>query len=657
LESTLNIDEKTVVEEIKNIILEKNDWTEIQEIADIMGVPRYKQLQEGSHNSTIAQLINSHLKKLGFRTIRIDFDEGDYNIWVCPPGAGNGQPGNILKLNTNNKKYKTVMLFTDNLISEQISKPKEINPDTIISCVKRFNKQFGTGGITKILHGSSALKDNEYNKLAKESEFYGIYSDFTQKNIETEIKNLIAKNKIKQIKGFMPTLEIPENETETAKTEIPEPKELPGEKVKNEDTKDLDQITELLKNGENLFITGYAGTGKSYILNKLKNKFDIEVTSTTGMAAVNIQGQTIHSWAGVGICSKPIEQVVKNILKRTKIRKQIVNCNILAIDEISMLDARTLDYIDNVLKMVREEDSPFGGIQVLFFGDFFQLPPVRKAESGFCFNSECWNKLNLQTVFLQKIYRQKDENFIRALNNIRLNSMTETDVELLSSRMVEHNTYNSDMLHIFSTNGEADSYNARKFDAVSNPVHIFTAEDKLHRNNRVIKINPENLPENLNHYDKLTWETLNNSCKAPQVLELKEGCKVMLLKNHNFAKGLINGSCGVVLKIESNSVKIKFDNDVQETITNHTFELYREGELAATREQLPLRLAYGITIHKSQGMTLDKVVVDCNRIFECGQAYVALSRVKSLEGLYLRSFNPRKVVVDEEVINFYERQR
>src|SRR5574344_1999180 len=207
----------------------------------------------------------------------------------------------------------------------------------------------------------------------------------------------------------------------------------------NKDESDIDladcdceyfsEITDLIKNGENIFITGYAGTGKSFILNKLKKCFRIDVTSTTGLAAVNINGQTIHSWAGVGICNRPIVDVVEKILNRAKLKKQILDCEILAIDEISMLDGVTFDYIDEVLRQVRDCDKPMGGIQMLLFGDFFQLPPVSK-ERGFCFRSSTWEELDLKTIFLEKIYRQNDERFISALNRLRLNEMSEDDAKL-----------------------------------------------------------------------------------------------------------------------------------------------------------------------------------------------------------------------------------
>lgn len=420
------------------------------------------------------------------------------------------------------------------------------------------------------------------------------------------------------------------------------------------DNENLNKIIDFIKNGENLFITGYAGTGKSYILNKLKKKFKIDVTSTTGLAAVNVQGQTIHSWAGVGICNRPVDDVVEKILTRAKLKKQIQTCEILAIDEISMLDANTFDYVGKVLKAVRGNDLPFGGIQVLLFGDFFQLPPVQK-ESGFCFDSECWQELELKTVFLEKIYRQNDEKFIKSLNNLRLNQLTEDDVRLFYDREVNYDTSGSDILHIFSTNREADNYNNFKFNSVNQPMKRYVSLDKIHRKKSAIEFDKNNLNEKLTKFDIMTWEMFDKCCKAPSALELKEGCKVMLLKNLNFAKGLINGSTGTVLGLDDETIKVLFDNGVEENIPKHVFEAYRDGDVVVSREQYPLRLAYGITIHKSQGMTLEKLVVDCNRIFECGQVYVALSRIKSLDGLYLKSFNPRKVVANEKVLEFYNR--
>lgn len=321
------------------------------------------------------------------------------------------------------------------------------------------------------------------------------------------------------------------------------------EEEESEDNEYLNRITQLINKGENMFITGYAGTGKSYILNKLKKKYQIDVTSTTGLAAVNVQGQTIHSWSGVGICNKPIKDVVEKILQRTKLKKQITECKILAIDEISMLDAKTFDYIDEVLRNLRDASKPFGGIQILLFGDFFQLPPVEKG-SGFCFNSKTWQALDLKTIFLEKNYRQNDKTFIESLNNLRLNQLTEDDTRLFYDREVNYNTYESDILHIFSTNQEADNYNTFKFNSVQKPLFIFNSNDKIHRKRSIINVDKNNLDEKLTKFDLLTLETFDKSCKAPCSLELKEGCRVMLLKNLNFNKSLINGATGTIIELK-----------------------------------------------------------------------------------------------------------
>lgn len=551
-----------LLDKIKKVIIDKNDWIERKEICSILNLPLNAQLVENIHNSKIGQLLYNYIRKEDFEYQKIQLDPEDkfqYEIWIC------------------SKKHETDLIE-----------------------------------ILQKLHG--------------------------EKYIIVESKQKGSKKAARP-----PELEV---------------------KEESEDSEYLNQITELINKGENLFITGYAGTGKSYILNKLKKKFQIDVTSTTGLAAVNVQGQTIHSWAGVGICNKPVKDVIEKILQRSKLKKQITECKILAIDEISMLDARTFDYIDEVLRNLREGNKPFGGIQTLLFGDFYQLPPVEK-NSGFCFNSKTWQALNLKTILLEKSYRQSDEKFVNSLNNLRLNQLTEDDIRLFYDREVNYNTYESDILHIFSTNQEADNYNTFKFNSVKKPLFVFNSIDKIHRKRSTINVDKNNLDERLTKFDLLTLETFDKSCKAPCALELKEGCRVMLLKNLNFNKGLINGATGTIIDLKKNIdgideeneevILVKFDNGIEEIISKHIFEAYRDGEVVISREQYPLRLAYGITIHKSQGMTLDKLIVDCNKIFECGQAYVALSRIKSLDGLYLKSFNPKKVWANEEVLNFYQK--
>ncbi len=643
-----------LLEKIKQVIIDKNGWIERKEICKILNLPLNTQLVENMHNSKIGQLLYNYLRNEDFIYKKVQLDPEDkfqYEIWICAEtNSRSGIPARQLEsenidmeddlaFSEYQKRMETKgdLYDVDAMEMETSKSSYRLEVERMLGLDVNEARQQKAGsrlGLTKRSNERSELCEPVLRKEPPQQR---------EADLNEILKKLHGENYI-----------IVESKQKASKRAA-KPPEI--EEDDDGDNESLNKITALINQGENLFITGYAGTGKSYILNKLKKKFQIDVTSTTGLAAVNVQGQTIHSWAGVGICNKPVKDVIEKILQRTKLKKQISECKILAIDEISMLDAKTFDYIDEVLRNLRDGNKPFGGIQILLFGDFFQLPPVEK-ESGFCFNSKTWQALNLKTIFLEKIYRQNDEKFIKSLNNLRLNRLTDDDIRLFYDREVNYNTYESDILHIFSTNKEADNYNTFKFNSVKKTLHVFNSIDKIHRKRAIIMVEKENLDERLTNFDLKTLETFDKSCKAPSALELKEGCRVMLLKNLNFNKGLINGSTGTVLELKKDEneeyILVRFDNGVEEVIAKHTFEAYRDGEVVVSREQYPLRLAYGITIHKSQGMTLEKLIVDCNRIFECGQVYVALSRIKSLDGLYLKSFNPKKVWANEEVLNFYQ---
>lgn len=522
----------------------------------------------------------------------------------------------------------------------------------ILSCIKEFSGKYGKTGIAKILKGSKNIKDNIYNKNAISSSFYGMFEQLTLSFIEKEIDKLIDEEylEIKKVNYGHPLLLTGIKAESYIDKNIEEDSELKenDECYKNEH---FMQILNYIKEKANIFITGHAGTGKSYILNKLKEKYpDIVITSTTGIAAVNVKGQTLHSWAGIGICNHSIDYVVKKILSKDSLKNQIQKCKILAIDEISMLNITTFEYVDKVLRIIRACDEPFGGIQVLFIGDFFQLPPVEEdsqKEQKYCFESPVWKELNLKNIVLDKNYRQCEQNLITALSNMRTNNLTENDIKLLKTREIVDDCNLENMLHIYSTNEEADNYNNRMFAKIKEKEVVLTSFDGIYRGTKLV-----DTPETEREHKLL--ERIDVTCRAEKNVILKIGARVMLLTNLDFENGLINGSCGVVKDICEDYVLVLFDNGKKIKIKQHDFEFYNNNQIIAIRRQYPLRLAYGITIHKSQGMSLDNLVIDCSRIFEKGQAYVAISRIKKLDGLYLNNFNPANVMVDDKVVEFYK---
>ena len=487
----------------------------------------------------------------------------------------------------------------------------------IISCVKDIGK-------VEKLKLANILCGNEDCMGTK---FCGIYKKMPLSDILYYIDELVRKSFLNS-QGLFEILSV-----NLLKCEKPD-ETLP---IRTDDItdKNLLKIIRLIKKGKNIFITGHAGTGKSYILDKLKTIVPkLTVTSTTGIAAVNVNGQTIHSWAGVGICNKPVSSVVENILDNYTLYTQIKNCEILALDEVSMLNIQTFEYINEVLKQVRDNDEPFGGIQLIFIGDFFQLPPVEKRieqEKKYCFESDLWKELDFHSVILNQNYRQNEKDLIKALSHIRTNNLTQKDIELLKTREVKDSEYLSDMLHIFSTNEEVRRYNQQRFNLLDSVRYDFESIDTLYQNTNILSY-----------------------CKVEEKISLKVGSRVMLLVNLNFETGLINGSCGTVIEINNDDILIRFDNGINEHIQRYEFEFYKNDKLIATRKQFPLSLAYAITTHKSQGMTLDRLFVDFSRFFENGQTYVALSRVKTLEGLHISNFNPQKIKVDEKIVEFYK---
>jgi len=406
----------------------------------------------------------------------------------------------------------------------------------------------------------------------------------------------------------------------------------------------VDKIAE----GRNVFITGPAGTGKSFLLNNIKDEYKsagLHITASTGISAVNIGGQTLHSWAGLGLGVLPLNEIARFILstKGIAVRKRLIGAKMLAIDEISMISGDIFDLLNNLLKIIRQSDKPFGGVQMILFGDFLQLPPVNKTGSDnlFCFESNAWQEAQIETIVLKDVYRQTNRRFVELLNNLRFGTVTEDDMKILTARFQSDSSDSASDATILGThNAQVEQINAKKLKELQTPGKTYTATFEGKAN----KI-----------------EFLKKNCIAPEQLSIKIGAQVMMLKNTFVSQGIINGSVGIVREFSSKKSYpvVEFSNGSLITIAPEEWciEKFNENtgqvEVEAKMAQIPLILAWAITVHKSQGMTLDKIKCDLSGAFAEGQIYVALSRVKDLEGLFINSFNVASIRANNRIVEFY----
>lgn len=405
--------------------------------------------------------------------------------------------------------------------------------------------------------------------------------------------------------------------------------------------------------GDNIFLTGKAGVGKSHCLNFLFKVLEKEgiffgKTATTGIAALNIGGSTLHQFCGIGLGDGDISEIFKRVFRNKKAIERLRFCQILFIDEISMCSGDLLDIVDKVFKGVRRNKAPFGGVQLVLVGDLLQLPPVFKNDNNpiFCFEAESWQKANIKVIELNEIVRQKnDSDFAKLLNNIREGDVK--SIELLTSRVnAKLNSGKIKPLKLFCRNISVDKYNEACLSNIKGQLFSWKALDTGEQH----------------HIDYF-----NRNCLAPQVLNLKLGAQVMLLRNIDVDAGLVNGSLGIVKSIQNNLPEIEFANgekvivgredwEIKEQVVTRDFngkEIVKYRTLAK-RSQIPLKLAFAATIHKMQGQTIDFADIDLSDAFETGQVYTALSRVRDLESLTLRPFSLDKIKVNKKCLQFYK---
>lgn len=393
----------------------------------------------------------------------------------------------------------------------------------------------------------------------------------------------------------------------------------------------------ILKSGANVFLTGSAGAGKTYTLNQyiqyLKvRRVPVAVTASTGIAATHMNGMTIHTWSGIGIKEHLSSTDLKNLKERKYLRDHIEKTKVLIIDEISMLHARQFNLVNQVLKYFKDTDAPFGGIQVIVAGDFFQLPPVGKPSENnrdkFAFMSEAWLDAGFKICYLTEQHRQEDNQLDQILNEIRKGQVSEQSIQhLLNTRS---NSVEPDITRLFSHNQDVDNINDQHMQRLDTKLHRFSAETSGN--------------------DKLLM-TLTSSVRAPEELQLKVGAKVMFVKN-NFDAGYTNGTLAEVagfIRDDEHGIlpEVRLRDGSGLIVEPATWSIEDEnGKVIASYTQIPLRHAWAITVHKSQGMTLEAAEIDLSQTFEKGQGYVALSRLKSLHGLRLLGLNQTALQLD-----------
>ena len=439
------------------------------------------------------------------------------------------------------------------------------------------------------------------------------------------------------------------------------------------------------KNGENIFLTGPGGSGKSFLIKTIvrdaeENSHKVQVCALTGCASIllNCRATTLHRFAGFGLANKSIESILEELFTKKSYKLKIWhNLKCLIIDEVSMMSLKLLLILDGIAKRVyRKPDLPFGGLQVLFSGDFYQLPPVNtndqdKEASMFCFEHEIWNQLfpKENQILLKSIFRQEQQDFLKVLKYVRQGRITHSTKALLETRVfgkeeLEEIRKTRVLTIINPYKKDTDSINLKSYNELPKDREKHTYSIKYLRNNskNKPKLEEDCLSDSLNDLLiasnsslKHDYEFLANNIMAEQIIELKIGTHVMCIANIDLdsVNQIANGSQGIVVDFENGLPLVKFNNiDKPIIIGRHIWNSETNKNICVS--QIPLIYAWAITIHKAQGITLDGAIMDIGKnIFEYGQTYVALSRVKSLEGLFLTSFDYTKIMANPKVKAFY----
>lgn len=403
------------------------------------------------------------------------------------------------------------------------------------------------------------------------------------------------------------------------------------------------QALSLLLGGKSVFLTGPPGAGKTYVLNQFirlakRTGKSVAITASTGIAATHIGGTTIHSWSGLGIKDELTPHDLEKLTGSSKYTKRYNATDTLVIDEISMLHGARLDMVNAAAKAIRDDPRPFGGMQVVLVGDLFQLPPVSRGSSevDFVHNSTAWQELAPHSVYLTEQHRQSgSDTLLDILSAMRSGDIEDIHRYALAERLGKIPDENVQVIRLYSHNANVDTINQRHLNALGGDTKRYTMTLSGNAAKR---------------------ESLAKSILAPNVLELKLGAEVMFVANNPSGR-YANGTRGRVTGWNDSQPVVTTNDGKQIVVTEHSWSVEEDGRIIAEASQLPLRLAWAITIHKSQGMSLDAAEVDLSRSFTPGMGYVALSRVRSIDGLYLMGANRMALAMHPEIFEIDARLR
>lgn len=398
---------------------------------------------------------------------------------------------------------------------------------------------------------------------------------------------------------------------------------------------------EMLQSGENVFLTGGAGSGKSYVVREFMKELSSQtmpVLASTGAAAVLLGGRTFHSFFGLGIMEGGPDATYQRASQDLKTLKRISQVEGVIIDEISMISGEAFMIAEALAQKARGSSLPWGGMRMIAVGDFAQLPPITSStmnskKKDWSFLNSAWQQSGFQICELRHNQRVKDSHFLDVLSEIRFGKLTQQGAQFLHQHTKPHDEAHSGT-RLFPRRQQSDFYNEKKLAEIPHEEKIFEA---------------------IFFGEERFVQSLKKASPVPETLKLKKGCRVIFLKNDP-QKRWVNGTRGIITEMDLNQLTIKKDYGREVTVEKDTFSLLdSEGQIKASVIQFPLNLAYATTIHKSQGATLDELWCDLGSLWEPGHAYVALSRLREPSGLHIVRWSPRSIIVDPQVVQFYQK--